>query len=362
MKFLRDKNQSENPPKITVTLTKGGIITRVVFMVIMLILAIIAFFTVFSSVLRTKPGWQTIPMTKKDTVASDEFILNYEIGINGRAPSSEYGALTKYYSEVLDKNAKIFSKDSFDGVSNLYSLNHNPNKEITLEPKLYDALKYLENSGVRVQYYAPIYEIMRGMSRCQNDYEAYDYNPIDNPDIAKYYREILGFANDEKHINIEFLGDNKVKLNLSKEYSEYAADNEIEALLDFYRLKNAFVLDATADELIQYGYTSGIISCAEGYSRALGEGNYSVNRFEYKAGALSIAETVDYTGPKSVVSYNSFPVSQSDYDYFYVAEDGNIFTPFLDEEGDVIVVSGDLRGEILTSESSVISILLSLCR
>ena len=80
-------------------------------------------------------------------------------------------------------------------------------------------------------------------------------------------------------LTLELLGGNQVKLNVADAYLQFAKANEITEFINFYWLKNAFIVDYMAEELEAAGFTGGIISSFDGFQRNLGatKGSYSQN-------------------------------------------------------------------------------------
>ena len=63
-------------------------------------------------------------------------------------------------------------------------------------------------------------------------------------------------------------GENQVCLHVSDAYQAYAAEMGYTAYLDFFWMKNAFLIDYLADTIRGEGYQLGIISSKDGF-RAL---------------------------------------------------------------------------------------------
>lgn len=61
-----------------------------------------------------------------------------------------------------------------------------------------------------------------------------------------------------------------MRLEVSEEYQNWMAENGYETYLDFYWMKNAFIVDYLADLMIENGYIRGAISSYDGFNRNLG--------------------------------------------------------------------------------------------
>lgn len=317
------KRSSLDEPKLQVTLTETGIKLRLFFMVLALAVAAYAFYHIFTQVLHTQPGWNTVTVDRPQTTAADEFRFEYYFGISDTSASAEWVALHKRYSGLLDSTYRTFMKEEVNGVANLYTIGTHPNEPVAVEPALYAALKQLEEAGSRYIYYGPVYEVYRGLAGCEDDWQAEYFDPEADADLAAYVKQVCAYAADPDSISLDILEDNKVRLNISEAYLAFAADNEIEYLLDFYYWQNAFVLDHVADTLIEEGYTAGILTTTEGFARALGHDKYSMT-------VIGTGENVSYDGPMSILSLHNAPVVKGAW--FHTASDGIVSGPFIDAE------------------------------
>ena len=102
--------------------------------------------------------------------------------------------------------------------------------------------------------------------------------------------------------------------------------------IDFYWMKNAFIIDYLADVMIQNNYTLGSISSYNGFVRNLDEsGNsYSYNLYDREENTIYGAGVMDYTGAKSIVYLRNYRLTEVDDQYFYEFENGEIRNAYLD--------------------------------
>ena len=132
-----------------------------------------------------------------------------------------------------------------------------------------------------------------------------------------------------------------MRLNVGKEYLAYARENELDTLLDFGFVKNAFVIDAVADALTDAGLTNGLLTSADGFSRSLCQGSFGVNLLEATDSGYRQAAAAAYNGPRSVAALRAFPVDSGDALRFYTYEDGTICPPVLDETTGLLTAAND---------------------
>lgn len=318
-------------------------------MAVALIVASAAFYSVLSNVFRVEPGWQTIEARRPKAPVGEEFVFNYKLGEGDMSPSMEWSNLTNDYTRALERNYWVFSLEDYSGISGLYEMNNNPNVEIKVEKELYKALEAIEKAGSRYIYYAPLFEIYKGLCKSEDEISSHEFNPVTNENIAEYFKKCIEFVKEPSNIRVELTKDGGAILRVSDEYLSFSKENEIDNLLDFYYWKNAFILDAVSDALVEKGYKAGVISSVEGFVRALGPGEYGVDKYTLKDGNVTLSESITYNGPKSLVAIHKFPITEWDYQYYYISKDKTIFTPFIDLNTgiDTVSLEEDSLGQIV---------------
>ena len=246
---------------------------------------------------------------------------------------AENKKITALYTETCEKAYGLFSAgEEIEDTVNVCTLNKNPNKTYTVDPVLYAAFEKVANSGDRSIYLGPVYGYWQSLFNCESDVDAADFDPFVNEELAEYYSEVAAFARDAEKVNLELLGESKVRLNVSKDYLTFAEDNGISVYLDLFWMKNAFIADYIADTLTKAGFTKGALSSYDGFSRCLDDSDtsYSLNLYDRRGGTVYPMAVMDYTGPKSIVVLKDFPLSKADTLNYYVTESGEMRYPYAD--------------------------------
>lgn len=291
-------------------------------------------------------GWRTIQANGTDgPSAAEDFVLNYYAGAApGVSAAAESRALTALYTETAERAYRLFTPDAgYEGVNNIWRINRSPNEELQVDEPLYRAFELLARYGRRELYLGPVLESYDDIFYAQDDVYALDYDPWRNEDAAAYYAQIAGFAMDPESIDLELLGDKRLRLKVSEDYLAFIRDNEIENLLDFGWLKNAFITDFIADTLIAQGYTQGSLTSVDGFSRSLGEGqSYSQGLYHKAEDGVVPVGTLNYEQPTSLLSLRGYPLTQTDLNRFYVYDDGQIRGPYLGPDGRDLSAVSDL--------------------
>ncbi|MGN0378378.1 MAG: hypothetical protein ACI4EU_02180 [Butyrivibrio sp.] len=312
--------------------------TKIRFVIVVLLIAIAAgaFSYGIYSCVSVEPGWAEIEVSSDSGIGcSDEFVLLYKLGAGDTSAMTEKKALTLIYTETLGEAYKIFNNDmSFEGVNNVYELNRHPNEVLVVDDVLYEAFELLQSYDNRNIYLAPVYEQYDDMFYCNDDVETYDFDPYQNSAIAAEYKKIAAYAADSSQVDVLLLGNGQVKLSVSEEYLKYAEENGISSFLDFFWMKNAFIVDYLADTMISKGYTKGTLSSYDGFSRNLDTGNesYHFNIYDRVDRSVYDAAVMEYTGKLGIVFLRDYKMTQLDYWHYYEFSNGETRSSYLDTE------------------------------
>lgn len=277
-------------------------------------------------------GWNEIEVTSSELNCGGDFVFMYYLGKDGVSAATEGKELTARYSEAAEYAFRIFTNDvEYENVHNIYYINRHPNEEIVVDDVLYDAFSLIQGSGDRSLYLAPIYEQYDGIFHCKEEYQAAEYDPYLNADMADYYSAIAAFANDEQMVDLELLGENKICLRVADEYMQFVGENEITSLIDFYWLKNAFIADYLAKEMQDAGFSHGCLSSVDGFTRNLDDSGeqYVYTFYDRVDTMIYSAASIQYTGPLGMVYLHDYALNSAQ-PYYYAYSDGTIRTPYLD--------------------------------
>lgn len=309
---------------------------RVIAMIIFLAIGVTALGFFVNSLLSTEPGWAQIETNTAVASCGEDFIFNYYLGGGDESATNEKKQIAALYSSVCLKVYKLFDRyNGYDGVNNIYYINTHVGEIVKVDKILYKAFELLEKNGSRYLYFGPIYAEYANMYFSDGSLSSEDLDPYIDPQFAAIFAEMAAYANDPEAITLELLGDNKVRLNVSNQYLSYAEENGIEVFIDFFRAKNAFVIDCIADTMIENGFTYGSISSYDGYVRNLdaSDNEYSLNLFDKNGDYIYNTATMTYKGRRAIVSLRSYPIGEKDSYDFHTRLDGKIITPYIDESG-----------------------------
>lgn len=310
--------------------TKGRFIAAV----LLIILGGAAIAYGFTKLMTPQIGWQEIKASAGDSLTcGDDFVFLYDVGSGGMAASAEARAVTALYSQACRRLYQVFDTEAAGAESgNLYDLNHHPNEIVTVDEVLYRALEQVQRSGSRAIYLGPVYYRYEDLFYCEDDSQLVDFDPYLSGEVREEYAAVAAFAGDPQSIDVELLGDNQARLNVSADCLAYVKTLGTERFLDFGWLKSAFEADYLAQVMLDNGFTNGVISSVDGFVRNLDSRGqtYSLNLYDLPEDQVILAASMEYQGPMSLAVMRSFPTSGADGARYYRLRDGRMCTMYLD--------------------------------
>lgn len=333
----RDRRDLPHPPPVEkIELSGDHTVLRLVAAALFLLIGAAALAYSFSQLFTSETGWQEIEAGSSDgPTCAGEFTLFYELGAEGRSPREEQRTLTALYTQACRTAYQMFhTVERFEDVVSLRELSQRPNEELEVDPALYRAFEMVREAGDRTIYLGPVYARYGDLFSCGDDVMLADFDPRLSQEVAAEYAAYAAYAADPGHIDVELLGENRLRLRVSEEYLAYARREGIDCLLDFGWLRNAFVTDYLADTMAEGGFTSGSIVSWDGFARCLDgrEGQtYTLDLLdELEPGLPIYAGRVEYQGPMAMAALRSFPALERDAERFYRLRDGQVRTMYLD--------------------------------
>ena len=331
---VKDPNRRLPKPVQKVWLSEKNVGRRI--LLVVLLLAIGSGFLVygFMNFLHGDSGWREISVKAgADLNCGEDFTLKYNVGASGVSAGGEAKALSLLYTDAAVKGYRLFNIDeSFEDVTNLYDINQHPNEVLTVDPVLYDALKKVSDANCREIYLGPLYASLENLCASNDDAAAAQFDPNRNDAAAEETAAVAAFTQNPDDISLELSGENQVCLHVSDAYQAYAAEMGYTAYLDFFWMKNAFLIDYLADTIRGEGYQLGIISSKDGFVRCLdetGEKEYRYPLYHLSGNEIQSYGTMTYEGPKSIVFFHAYQAGSPDAYRYYQYQDKTMCTPYL---------------------------------
>ncbi len=307
-------------------------------------------------------GWTVIKVdSTSDINLGDEFNLEYNLGQNGVSPTAEKKALTPVYSQAMVNYYRLFNPNNIiKDVNNLCYISYNPETEIVVDEDLYYVFEMLEKYDNRAIYLAPALTYYTAVFNSTSDAEAAAYDPAKDAEILSFVNQVAEYAADPDSINIELLGNNTIILHISDEYKAFCEENEVTEYLDLGWLRNAFVIDLTADKLREAGLTNGYISSNDGYTVNLcSDTDFTLSIYDADGDKVAVISEYQYKGHQNIVWLKNFLATKEDIGNFYMYQDGTEVSYYLKSDGTSAVGSTSLYLYSDLDESTCADMILS---
>ena len=325
------------PPINRIELSDQNTRRRWALLIALMVVAVVSIGLGIHYALEVDPGWHDIQAICDEPNYSGEFVLMYDFSkVEGNA-AADQKTLTLLYSDAMEEAYRIFDKDAdVEGRKNLHYLSTHPNETVTVDAPLYEALHLLTESENRCIYLAPVYAEYSRVLNAETEVEARSYDPRFDPEAAEYIEQLMGFVGEKEAVNLELLGSNQVRLQVSDGYLAFAQANEILEYLDLGWMRNAFVADYVAAILTDRGYTAGYLASFDGFTRSLSDaGELNLNIFHREGSDIYAPAKMTYQAPMSIVFFRDYPLSDLDRWTYFVYEDGSITSLVVDPENGV---------------------------
>lgn len=360
MKRTSRDNGFHGEPVEKIELDESNIKRRVILVILALLIAGVSIGYGISQLTSSNKGWNVIQVNSSSQINSgNEFTFSYYLGENG-SPTAERKTLVTLYTRLCEEAYREFDiYNDYNGYHNLSYLNSHPNEDVEVSETLYSAMKLLNDHGNRYMFMAPIYENYVSVLYADGDTSAEYFDQYYSEEYFNLYQEVLSFINDDNSISIELKSNNTLRLNVSTDYLQYCKDNDFHYYVDLNWMRNAFVADYLAENLIENGFTHGNLASNDGYSRVLGDFEYEYYLFDYVDGSVFQVGNLNHDSGDAFVILKSYPFSEADTEYF-IYSDGIIRTPHL-KLSDALNADEDIRTYVACSETeSCAEILLNL--
>ena len=340
-KHTRDNRAGLPRPVERVEVSESHVWLRWILFLLAALIGVTGIVYGIQSLVSGESGWREISVKEgDDSFAGAGFLFRYPLLGEKETPAAEYKRVSLCYTEAAILSQRLFDETNcYDGVLNLALVNQHPGQPIEVDPILYRALalicRRMQSEGERWLYQGFLYDAYRPVFGSTTDEEARLADPMTNPDAIRDRETLAAFAGDESAVSLTLLGNNTVSLHVSDAYRTYAEENGLSAYLDFHYLKNAFRIDVMADILTEAGFTGGILSSYDGYTRVLKADDtvYDTVLTALRGNTVYEAARIAYRGVCSLVSLHTMPLCEEDTLRTYVYADGTIRHGYLGKDG-----------------------------
>ncbi len=295
---------------------------RITGFVLALVIAVAAFGYGVSRIGHKDPGYYNIEADASDEVPFYRNGINLTYRFDGKSDEikAEMNSLKAVYGSVLLSSYKLLDCDNeYSGYANIATLNKNLGKEIELGDELMwiisDAYtKTLEKKGMNLFAGALISEWDSILSLD----ELGDFDPADNPQIAKRLSELAEKTSELSAFSITKTAENKVKISIDSGYLEFLKSNGYTgSIITTGRMTEAYRLKLIRDELEKNGYTNGYLYSSSGLTLSLSghdDGEYAIYGLDDEGDTIRYAGIT--AGKNAASSFlRSFPLTKGETMY-----------------------------------------------
>jgi len=338
MSKARSRNREKSlRPVERIELSNQNIKRRAIVAALFLVSGIVTIGLWLHNYLKKDAEWVQISASNGSNLdCSTELVFHYHLGQGDLKPSKEDKLVSRLYTEATRDMYCLFTVDEeIEDVKGMYYINEHPNEKIQVDEALYQAFAQIEQYNNREIYLSPIFQEYNDMFEASEDVFAEEFDPRKNEFYQNEFAEICQYANNPEMINVELLGDNTIELVVSEEYEKFHDENQLNSYVDFNWMKNAFIVDYIADVMIDAGYTHGMISSYDGFSRNFNEDTEETATFSVLGAVGSdVYESsfMEYNSQRSIVEYRAFKLTSQDVFHYYVYKDGVTRTSYLSTE------------------------------
>ena len=303
----------------------------IIIVVILAALLLIVVGILLANVLKDD-GWRDVTVSP-GSAQNCSSSFTFRMQLDRKLVGNDFRAMSQAYTDATIREYNVYDiYEEHPGIHGLYELNHSVGQRIRIEPELYAALEKLEKSGFRGAYLGPVYEVYQELFLTEDKESAKQFDPYYDAETAAYFAELTAFASNPDHVSLQFYGNNEVQLKVSNVYRKYAADYELTTFIDFFWMKNAFILDYLREEIVKTGYTKGYIISEEGYATCLDTTGeiYEMLVLDRNGNDVVSAAALQYSGPVNLVVFHNYPLNDTYSDYYYVYRNNEFATPYID--------------------------------
>ena len=304
---------------------------RIVLVIVFLAIGVAGIFFGVRSCAKVPEGWTVIKANVSDDNCSNDFSFNYNLGKANVSTNEEKVILQNAFADYTVYTFREFNADTlYDNTKNIAYINNHPNEDVKVSNLLYKSLKAVVDNNSSYLFYAPIYYEYEVLLTLKSEDDIKSLDPNYSTEQAEYFTQIANYVNSGK-VSLSILENNTVRLNVSDDYLAFIKEKEITRVIDFFRLKNAFIADFMAENLRDGGFKNGFIASIDGYVVNLGTQSVSSIFTKLDGTTVKGVGTYNLDEPVSMIIYRSYPYLNNSLYHYY--PDGNILSTYINKEG-----------------------------
>lgn len=279
-----------------------------------------------------QPGFYEISAKINEDIPhyDDNYNLLYYLDGESKAIVNKQKELEEVYSSALATSYYLFDEEEEHGtLSSIGYINKHINEELTIDSRLYakllDAYDRSSNSVNYSIFASSLYGFWNELILYTTYEEQVLADPLNNVENKECLNMFASLIKDKNNIDLEFLGNNTVKLKVNSDYIKKLTEEEMNyPYISLNVLKSSYIVDYVVEELQEKGYMKPIMLSHDGVIRegiGVASGDYPV--YEPSNDTIKQVLTVKQKTPLSFSSFYQFDVyEQTKPPYYQIEKDG----------------------------------------
>lgn len=273
---MKRKHDLSKAIDVNQPLDSKKLIIRFVAFAICFVVAVGAAVLAIKQLNHVEPGMQTIEAEPDNDVQRYQNGVHFQHFFDGDSAAIRLGVktLTSLYSDALkDVYCQLNPRETYEGRSNLASLNQNQGREVQISQPLYAMLQKadaLSSEGVFNLYAGALYAEWEAL---RYQYEPAAGDPVNDPNEAALLKRLVEATSNRSNFSLEFLDwdSGTVRFTVDQSYLKLLEELDLTdaPILDFNVLTDAVKLEMVADRLKEQGYDSGYLYTDSGLTLTL---------------------------------------------------------------------------------------------
>ncbi|MBQ9196573.1 MAG: hypothetical protein IJ157_04940 [Clostridia bacterium] len=313
--------------------------------------AIYAFTSGILSVGHKEPGYYDVGLTAEGSAmlyGSGVHLLAYAEGGSSQVRMTLNETQKAFTAALLHAWQLLDARQTYAGINNLAVLNQADGAPVRIGETLYGIL----NDALERTQRGEGYTLFSGMLHQEWTTLRYldepdQYDPLLNSQEAALMADMARLTADPGSFRLTLTAPDTASFSVSAECRDFMEQQAIDApLLDLNLLRDAYLLELTADGLREQGYAAGYLYSESGYSLWLeSAGDMRYDLYGLAESGVKAIGTLTVPAPAAYCQFTAFPLDGERYGYYTVEANGRQYR----RHAYINPADGDYAGVLMTA-------------
>ena len=304
--------------------------------------AVISFTTGVLRIGHKDPGYYDVGLTAEGSsllYGSGAHMLYYADGSGSAVrlmlnqAQKDFTAALTYAWQLLD------ARQTYPGMVNIASLNQSQGEPLQVGETLYGVLADAAERTDRGEGYSLFSGLLHGeWTSLRYLEEPQEADPLNNPDERALLAQMAELLRQPDTVSFTLTAPDTAAFSVSEACRSLMAEQELEMpVLDLNLLRDAYLLELTAQGLKARGYTAGYLYTDSGYSLWLEDsGDMRYELLAQTAEGTAPAAALNVPAPAAYCQFTAFPMTGQTYGYYTVEQPNRLYLrhPWITLAGD----------------------------